>query len=609
MSEIEPRTATNAGDSRLAPSDVLWLSVSLGVGAGLVHATTAAVRQHLLHQFVWQGRNLVWMSPLGYLLIMAVPALVLSLLALLRWRAATWRLAVTTLGFLAFFGVGLLARGLHWAAILLIAAGAAWRFGAMIRADPLEWRKRLYTAALVLIAVTIIGGAGASVVRARLPARPAPAENAPNVLLIILDTVRAASMSLYGYGRATTPSIDTLAQSSVVFNDAMVPAPWTLPSHASMFTGQLPEALSVSWRRPLDRAFPTVAESFRDAGYATGGFVANPYYTAHESGLGRGFDVYCDEDFSLSQVFWSTTIGQTPLIDGLIWSRSFEQAWRTLGKFDLTVPREARSDRRLSEEVIPEFLRWHESLGTRPFFAFVNLFDAHDPYEPPFPWRRQFSQRPDKQARYDGGIAYMDNALGALFAELRRRKVLDRTIVVITSDHGEQFGEHDLHNHGNSLYLPLLHVPLIVRYPARVPEGLRIDGAITTRDLAVTMLDLAGIPNRNGLPGASLLRMWDDSVAKNASAVVAQTERTENSTVTGPSDRGDMAAILDGRLHFIRNGDGSFELYDYRADPRELSDLARTASWCDSARVLDAALRGMLARPSTSPYPSSGCPQ
>ena len=598
---------TAVAEARLTAADVLVLTLSLGVGVGLLHAADAELHARLVRTFGWQGRGLIWMAPIGYLLFLGGPAVILALLAARQSRWASWRSAGIVLGFIAALSLGLLLPRVHWGAIALLALGVAVWSGAQLSARPARWRARLRVSALVLPVLSGLGALGNLAARGRPSASTSAADSAPNVLIIILDTVRASSMGLYGYGRATTPSIDSLARTSVVFDRAMAPAPWTLPSHASMFTGQLPEVLSTSWRRPLDATYPTIDESFRGQGYATGGFVANPFYTSMESGLNRGFDVYRDADVSLSQLVWSTTLGQTPLVNDLVWARSPRQVVRALRSFNLTVPSEPHSDRRLAAEVIPEFLEWQSTLGGRPFFAFVNLFDAHDPYDPPDDWREKFSPHPDKQALYDAGIAYMDHVLDSAFVVLRQRGVIDRTVVVVSSDHGEQFGEHGLSNHGNSLYLPLLHVPLILRYPPRFPAGRHVGAVVTTRDLAVTLLELAELPNAGRLPGRSLLLARDSSGVTSGSDVIAQTEALDNTNVPGPASGYDLSAILSDSLHLIRSGNGSFELYAHRSDPEEEHSLASVAPWCESARMLDAQLRAVTKRPAAPPYPPLGC--
>jgi arylsulfatase A-like enzyme len=183
----------------------------------------------------------------------------------------------------------------------------------------------------------------------------------------------------------------------------------------------------------------------------------------------------------------------------------------------------------------------------------------------------------------------MDHVLDSLFAELRRESLLDRTIVVVTSDHGEQFGEHGLRNHGNSLYLPLLHVPLVVRYPARLAPG-RVPAAVSLSDLAATLLDLAGVKPRRPPAGSSLVPVAARSAGSRD--VLAETEQLQSGGRDEPAGRGDMAALLTDSLHFIRNEDGTFELYAYRVDSAEAHDLAATPAGCTRALALDDRVRG-----------------
>jgi arylsulfatase A-like enzyme len=176
---------------------------------------------------------------------------------------------------------------------------------------------------------------------------------------------------------------------------------------------------------------------------------------------------------------------------------------------------------------------------------------------------------------YDASIASQDAALGELFAELERRGILENTIVVITSDHGEQLGEHGLFAHGNSLYMQNLHVPLVVVAPGRgVPAGRRVEAPVTLRSLAATVLDLAGAPDAR-IPGASMAVTWRDGTAP-ADQVLAEVSKGINSPRHVPVTRGDMKSLLADGHHYIRNfGDGREELYDLGADPGEENDLAR----------------------------------
>lgn len=441
--------------------------------------------------------------------------------------------------------------------------------------------------------------------------RNGPADSrrdAPNVLVLILDTVRAASTSLHGYGRATTPELVWLASEGAMFEWAVAPSSWTLPSHGAMFTGRRASGLSTSWRKPLDTAHPTVAEAFRDAGYATGAFVGNPFYTHHESGLARGFHVLRDFRRSRLQLLWSTTIGQTPFVNGVLWDRTPSALVAAFRSFDLQVPSEPQSDRRWSPEIIAEFLEWQEKNRSRPFFAFLNLYDAHDPYEPPREVRKTFAATPTNQDLYDAAIAYQDAALGKLFAVLRERGILDQTLIVVTSDHGEQWGEHDLRNHGNSLYLPAVHVPLVLRFPQRIPAGTRVRQAVSLTDLAATLVDAVGLKNST-LPGESLLRACCSTPSRYESLVVTETEQLDRSTNTkAPAQRGPLASLFRDSLQFIRNGDSTFQLFDVHNDYGQERNLLHVSEGCRLGASLDSILRRVALLPRTPAHAAERCP-
>jgi arylsulfatase A-like enzyme len=227
-----------------------------------------------------------------------------------------------------------------------------------------------------------------------------------------------------------------------------------------------------------------------------------------------------------------------------------------------------------------EFLGWEREHGQRPFFAFLNFYDAHLPYDPPGDWSRRFATKPNDLDRYDGAIAYMDQEVGLILAELQRRGILDHTIVVITSDHGEGFGEHGLYGHGNSLYRPELHVPLVIRYPGHVPANQRVASAVSLRDLGATLFDLTGLKISSSIGGSSLAGSWTGATSSQ-SAVVAEVSAGINTEPNAPVSRGAMRSLIDSATHYIRNGDGVEELYSYRDDPGELRDI----SGKDSVRV------------------------
>jgi arylsulfatase A-like enzyme len=304
----------------------------------------------------------------------------------------------------------------------------------------------------------------------------------------------------------------------VVFDLAMATASWTLPSHGSIFTGEYSFALSTDVRVPLDNAHRTLAEVFTAQGYRTGGFVANTPYCSRPFGLGRGFLHYEDIPLTALQALRHSTLGRW------IMSRVLSRIRERLGDHDLL-------DRRKAPAITDGFLAWSGADTARPYFAFLNYYDAHHPYLPPAPYDRRFvpegqpafvpwdvddskikytpAMLAEAGNAYDGAISYLDAEVGRLLDSLAARGQLDNTIVVVTADHGEHLGEHGLTSHGNSIYRPVLQVPLLIRYPARVPSGLRVSAPTTLRDIGATALDLAGIAPAEPWPGASLRAAWD----------------------------------------------------------------------------------------------------
>ncbi|HET9530264.1 MAG TPA: sulfatase, partial [Blastocatellia bacterium] len=384
--------------------------------------------------------------------------------------------------------------------------------------------------------------------RRAIGALPPAAAGGPNILFIVLDTVRAKSMSLYGHTRQTTPQLEQLAKSGVVFERALATAPWTLPSHGSMFTGRFPYELSADFEKPLDSTYPTLAEFVRDRGYFTAGFSANMGYCGYESGLSRGFIHYDDYPLSLEQVVLSSSLYRT-----------------LINANNLVLEVGATPNRKSAEEINSDFLAWLSGKEERPFFAFLNYFDAHMPYLPPEPFDKKFGAQATKLDAYENCIAYLDHQVGLLFDELKKRGVLENTLVIITSDHGEQFGEHGLTSHGNSLYMPLLHVPLLIIFPSRVPEGVRVREPVTLRDIPATVVDLFELEDESAFPGDSLAGYWNGARKPGS-------EETRRLL----SEERKMKSLLDGRYHYILNKHGVEELYDLESDPAEERNLAET---------------------------------
>ncbi len=273
-------------------------------------------------------------------------------------------------------------------------------------------------------------------------------EGPPSILLISIDTTRADRLGCYGRQPSPTPHIDRWAAEGVVFESALTPIPVTLPAHTTLMTGTLPWRHGVRdngvYRVPSD--VPTLAESFAEAGYDTAAVVGAAVLD-RQYGLDRGFGSYDDV--------------------------------KTAGGGLAIAERRAR-------QVTDAALARAQSLRP-PFVLFVHYFDPHAAYDPPPPFAARYRSEP-----YVGEIASVDAEIGRLRESLEAKGLLENTVVVVTSDHGEGLGEHGEATHGVFLYQSTLHVPLVIRAPGW-PRGHRVAGTVSLADVAPTLLDLAGL--------------------------------------------------------------------------------------------------------------------
>jgi arylsulfatase A-like enzyme/Tfp pilus assembly protein PilF len=373
-----------------------------------------------------------------------------------------------------------------------------------------------------------------------------------NVILITVDTLRADRLSAYGSTRVDTPHMDLLAAEGARFSNAASAVPFTLPAHSTIMTGTYPPYHGVRENVGyfLDERVPTLAETLGQAGYSTAGFVS-AFVLDRRWGIARGFDHYFD-DFDL---------------------RSERQV--NLG-----------SVQREGAETIAEALAWLDS-GTepardpsRPFFLWLHLFDPHDPYEPPEPYRSRYPEHP-----YDAEVAYADSLIGEFRAALEARGLLDRSLLVLTADHGEGLGDHDESFHGFFVYDSTVHVPLIVRPPFPGVEGRVVDHAVSHVDILPTVLEALGREIPAGVQGSSLLPLMLDPGLQEPPG----SERQVYSESYYPLLHYGWAP-----LRALRTDDHKFieapraELYELGVDARELTDLFRRD------RALASDLRGRL---------------
>lgn len=570
----------------------LWMATA--VLTGFLHGAELLVEHYGFGRLAWFSREFAWMAPVAYALVMlpgAVFLLLLGLLARRRWMLPFAAGAFATVG---AFGLLLPYSQLSRMSSLILSLGIAVSIARAVHRHPAWWiRKARVIAAAGIAAIVVIVPVQrlARVVLesravASLPAAPAAATN---VLIIILDTVRAASMGLYGAPEANTPRLDEWSRSGTVFEWAFSPAPWTLPSHGSMLTGAWAGGQSGNWETPLDDKLPTLAERFRDRGYLTGGFVANMHYTAWDSGLPRGFARYDDYQVNWGQLVRSTSYTQTGLYRDLRNSRDMGDVLAALRHPNLSIDPKHNFELKHGEEVADEFLDWQARSAGRPFFAFLNLFDGHQPYYAPPEFLRFKGE--GQYATYLAAVAYLDAQVDRILATLRERGALDRTLVVVTSDHGELFGFKQLYGHAHNLYLNTIRVPLLLRLPGGVPAGLRVQQPVTLRDLAATVMQLAA-PGEPAMPGTSLAAAWTGGPP--LSPVVSEVTKARNIASFYPTARGDMQTLLDDQWQLIRNGDGRLELYAYRADTLQEQDLVGDPGSASRLDSLQRRLTGLL---------------
>jgi arylsulfatase A-like enzyme len=413
-------------------------------------------------------------------------------------------------------------------------------------------------------------------------ARLSSPANAQNVLVVVVDSLRADHLSTYGYSRPTSPNISRVANEGMLFENAVAASSWTLPSHASILTGLYPHDHHADGEGAnFGQGYPTIAEALKSLGYRTAAFSANTGTFSRERGFGRGF-IHFEDDFQT----WGSTLGQT-FYGGKIANRlcQFHVTRDLLGRLS-------------AADITAHALHWIDS-DRRPFFVFLNYYDLHDPYLPPDPYLHKYTkvkhpggrftlhwewfenltpeERAAAMAAYDGAINYVDIEIANLMQELKHRGLAENTLVIITSDHGEAFYEHGLMNHGNSLYRELIHVPLILWEPGMIPAGKRISDPVSLNSLPATVLDLFGDNSQQQFPGASLRELWTEGARPGEFSPPISEVAQMKWNPKYPNYYGPLESVTTSQWHYITGGNTGEQLFRCCDASPERPNLATTA--------------------------------
>jgi arylsulfatase A-like enzyme len=556
---------------------------------GLLEAAEISALRHVPHvQSAHKvSLHILWAAPLVH--VVANLGAAAAVLALSRIGLAVPQgLIIGGFAFIGLIGVTAYSTFLGEISCLLLSAGLAVQIARLYQRYGSPRRLGRLTAYLGVLAAApiVFVVAWDSVAASRGPAPGiTPPASRPNVLLIVLDTVRADRLSAYGSRQSRTPTIDGIAREGVLFERAYSASSWTLPSHASILTGLAPSSHGAqTFSTVLASNHTQLQEVFRAQGYSTGAFVANNAFFVPELGFGRGFDVF--DAYSPRSLIARTTFGirLRPL----------------LRRVDI----DADAFRR-APDVSARFERWIRTVATRPFFGVINYMDAHEPYvaadgsRPSLRlWDRQRWGQENNSAllerAYGVAVSGIDQELGRLLGRLRLEPWWDNTFLIITSDHGEAIADGTF-DHGSDLTGEQIHVPLIMRFPARFAGGGRVSVPVSLTDVPATVQDVTGVANHR-LPGRSLTRwLSDDRFDQDDSAVLAEVVDPDKKT-GGKSRR----CIIAGDFQYIQDTPtGRERLFNIVTDPAGLEDRAGDTAHRKTLEQLRALLAARFAGFST----------
>lgn len=565
------------------------------------------------------AEEILWISPVVDLILFLLVALLIAAVAFVAPRVPGLRVLVFVLSFLAFRDLLSLTGRLQRYAILVLAAGVAV---AMVRWFARNEVKVLrackislpwLVAGLILVFVAVNGGKKLWE-QHELGQLPPAATGAPNIVVIVVDTLRADHVSSYGYNRPTTPEMDRIAAQGVAFDSAIATSSWSLPSHASLLTGRYvfehgvgnvePEPWLGWGDKGLGGRF-TLGEELGKRGYRSGAFSANRTYFSRDLGFGRSFIHFEDYFHSAGDMFVRTVYGREFARRYFLRSEK-SQITRTLRRLGMEslLDQDAEGSgssggaygiRKRGSVVNEETLSWIDRDRERPFFVFLNYFDVHSPYGAPRSYPEPAWSQNGLIDKYDDGVKYADDHIAELMKGLENRGLAANTLVIITSDHGESLDQHGLPYHGHGLYRELIRVPLIFWYPGHIPEGVRVSVPVTNSAIPATVIDLLrGGPVENfrgpGLDaawnGANSVTDWPSPLSELAQNIFLTKQDRSIDPDIPTAVSGSMKSLVTPQWHLITHEKLGDQIYDWKQDPAESHNLIHTPQGAAAAADL-----------------------
>jgi arylsulfatase A-like enzyme len=600
-----------------------WCGLFTGIVEGLGLLLFERVNWQRWGPMMHVSADILWISPVVDLALFLSTALLILLASRLSSRINALQAVVFFLIFMAIYDWLTLTNRLLHLACLLLSMGASvaifrWFHNNQSRLLRLS-RATLpgLVAAWFLLFAAIHGGKFLEEHEA-VASLPAIAPNAPNVLIMVIDTLRADHVSSYGYARPTTPEMDRLASAGVLFENAVAPCSWSLPSHVSLITGRYMYEHGVGnvqpkpwlgWKNSAFRGLPTLGEALERKGYRTGAFSANRTYFSSSLGFGRGFQHFEDYFHSPADDFVRTLYGRE--FARMYLKRSdkslAKRLLRSVG-FTSLLDQDAEGSgsfggafgvRKRADVVNDEVLKWVDRDRHRPFLAFLNYFDVHDPYGGDPSYAKPGWAQHDQTDKYDDGVKYVDDYIGRLMWALEERGLAKHTLVVITADHGESLGQHGVDTHGAALYWELIHVPLVIWYPGHVPAGVRIAQPVSNTAIPATVMDFVGDTVGEEFPKPPLTDLWripqEFTTWPNPLAELAQDKYLTK--LAGSADpsvptavSGAMRSVVTPKWQLITHDKFGNQLFDWVHDAGETHNLNLTPEERQTAADLALAL-------------------